>query len=197
MTIILGNLQLLEEERESILLKDAIEATKRIQKLTAILTDLMTEREYEFQPIILSDVITNAISATKKLLKQSINMSLDIEDEIIIDGSKTHIEKLIINTIISFLKISPDTTKLDIKTEKKEKDAIIYITAKNKSREKTREFSFFPPTQDNIGFFKDSSLEIIFNTEILKHHNGKMYVERNAENKIVGIKIILPVKTIS
>jgi signal transduction histidine kinase len=177
---------------------------KQVDKLTNLIVDLLDATKIENGQIKFNLEVFDFNNLVKEIAEEmrrtTITHEIIVEESnnANINGDRNRIGQVITNFISNAIKYSPDSSKIIITTTCQEqnvklcvKDFGIGIAAEKQSNIFDR---FFRVTGGGQETFPGLGLGLFISKEIIKRHNGKIYVE-SAEGKGSTFCIELPVST--
>jgi PAS domain S-box-containing protein len=197
-------LQMIFEQKKDEMAVSALQKMDaQINKLTNLIGDLLDvtkiqsgklmlqEEEYNFNDLV------NEVTDQLQLTTRNHTIIKQLEDCGNIYGDRERIGQVLTNIISNAIKYSPDSNKIIIKTEPGKKDVTVYVQdfgvgiAKSK-QDKVFE-QFFRVSGEMENTFPGLGLGLYISSEIIKRHNGKIWVDsKEGEGSTFGFTI--PIK---
>jgi PAS domain S-box-containing protein len=155
-----------------------------LQKLETLIRDLDTSKisndnvQYIMKPFRFDNMVANCVeSYSQDNSSHTIHLKNCVEVTVLADSLK--IEQVLVNLISNAIKYSPQATEIVVVVEKNSKEVTVSVTdyGIGIARENIDKlFDRFYRVQDTSMKFKGMGLGLYISREIIKKHNGKLWV---------------------
>jgi PAS domain S-box-containing protein len=160
---------------------------KQITRLTRLIQDLITVSRVEsgkLQPVVvqyqLREVVTDVVQEFATIAPDR-HINVNASDQLELKGDKDKIHQVIYNLVSNAVKFSPKNTTIDISLKEKNSHAIVCIQDHGRGIPKeslNRIFDRFYKAETVSSHLESGmGLGLYICTEIVKHQNGKLWVE--------------------
>jgi two-component system sensor histidine kinase VicK len=160
---------------------------KQITRLTRLIQDLITVSRVEsgkLQPVVvqykLREVVTDVVQEFATIAPDR-HINVDASDQLELKGDKDKIHQVIYNLVSNAVKFSPKNMTIDISLKEKNSQAIVCIQDHGRGIPKeslNRIFDRFYKAETVSSHLESGmGLGLYICTEIIKHQNGKLWVE--------------------
>ncbi|MBA3675182.1 MAG: HAMP domain-containing histidine kinase, partial [Chitinophagaceae bacterium] len=175
---------------------------KQVNKLTSLIVNLLDVTKMENGQLAFSEVdfdfniLIKEIAEEMQLTTESHKIVYNISDTIVVTGDRNRIGQVITNLISNAIKYSPDANEILLSTSIENQHIKLCVTDFGigiPHEKKSNIFNrFYRVSGDKENTFPGLGLGLFISAEIIKRHNGKIYLE-STEGKGSTFCFTLPV----
>ncbi|HXR84241.1 MAG TPA: PAS domain S-box protein [Hanamia sp.] len=188
LTVILGNLQILESMMEEDPRSEFIEKTiKQVNKLSALITTLLDVSKIQAGKLQLNPTrfdMNDLVSEIANNLQQTSKdhqIIFNIQDEkLMVNADRERIEQVLINLLSNAIKYSPDDEQITIHAGKKDGNIIVSIHDNGigiPQKDIENVFLRFYRVSGSASSFSGSGVGLYISSEIIKSHHGNIWAK--------------------
>jgi PAS domain S-box-containing protein len=186
LTSIKGYLQLAErnlvDNENKMLLNKTL---KQVDKLTTLVSDLLDvsriqsgKLQFSVETFSLNQLLAEAVENVN-VTQQTHQVTLTVAEEVEVEADKMRIEQVLMNVLNNAVKYSPDHKTINVRMSKLDKEAIISVQDQGIGIDKDFHKHIFRRFHRiaNENRFSGLGLGLFISYEIIKRHEGKMWLE--------------------
>ena len=174
------------------------EGAFRIARMVKTIREFASQSTGAFKPVVLKEVVNNVLTMlTGKLKEETIDLELNIADDINVIGNKIALEEVILNILLNSIEAFVGCEKADKKitiTAQLKPENKVFLTIrdngcgipKNMLNDIFLDFVTTKPSSSNLG------MGLSLCRKIINLHHGKIWAESLGENKGASIFVELP-----
>jgi len=157
-----------------------------VNKLQHLINDLLDVSKIKAGKLKFNKQVFDLVSLVNACVENSGHMypefifKKELEESVMVNGNEERLEQVIMNLINNAVKYSPDNKKIIVRAEKKKNLAIISIIDFGigiSQADQKRIFERFYRAEENIPFTSGLGIGLYISWEIIKEHNGHLYVK--------------------